>query len=410
MVSIPELLKRADQERWMNHPEETQKEVLKSILKRNESTLFGREHLFSVISDRVEFQKCVPLSTYSDLKPYIQAMVSGKEDILVREPFHLWMRTAEMSGREKLLPCTGSVISSFQEAFLRLYTICAAEGMVTEEGKVISGLDAVYTRGIRGIPVACSSFLAFLALKKIPILGKIFVPSSEIIRIANWEKRFMRIAAQVKDQDVTAAVTDPLLFLVLLRKMMTEYRFLDIIDFCELWPNFSLIISGKSMDPYRAVFCSIFQNVEFRQFFCADGVPIAIQVDRKQGCTPLYDQNFLEFIPLIEWRAMEREEGICREYEFAVETAETTRHGEEYVLVLTTPGGLYRYIPGDIVKVLGGSRIAWSGWIEEREIAAEPQERIALKKVAADSLELRNGNGSQIIAVESEALTLFGIK
>ncbi|MBU7030885.1 MAG: GH3 auxin-responsive promoter family protein [Theionarchaea archaeon] len=412
MVSIPELLKRADQKRWINCPGEAQEKVLTGILRKNENTLFGREYLFREVSNAEEFRKYVPLSAYSDLQPYIQSMIAGEKGTLVDEPFHAWMRTDGISGRVKLLPFTDGVASSFQEAFLRVYTACAADGVVCE-GKVMSGLEGLYstTSKVGGKPVGWSSSLQVLALKKIPILGRIVTPSLDVVKTASWKERFTKIAACVSTQNVTAAVADPVLFFVFLRRILTEYKNLHTFDIREVWPDFSLVLSDSCLNPYKNVFCSLLGDVAFREFFCVDGTVVAVQMDENQGYTPLYDQNFLEFISLKEWEAMEREGESYREYEFDVKPADAVTHGEEYVLVLTTPGGLYRYVTGDVVEILDDTHIMWSGWIDQKVNTQAEDHMVLLREVARDQLELDRGNGNQVVAVESETLSyLFGIK
>lgn len=409
MVSVPELLKRADQERWMNCPRDAQEKVLTGILKKNENTLFGREYLFREVTNGEDFRRYVPLSTYADLQPYMQSMIAGKEGILVHRPFHAWMRTDGVSGKVKLFPYTDGVASIFQEAFLRVYTACAAEGLLVE-GKVVSGLEGLYsTEVVGGKPVGWSSSLQVLALKKIPIFGSMVTPSLDTVKIADWEERFTTIAACVSRENVTAAVADPVLFLVFLRRMMTDCGVHT--DVQEMWPTFSLVISDSCITPYRKVFCSILGDVAFREFFCADGTVVAVQMDENPGLTPLYDQNFLEFISLAEWKTMTQEGEPYREYEFNVKTADTVAQGEEYVLVLTTPGGLYRYITGDVIKVVDNTHIVWSGWVDHTTDTQGEEQMILLREVARDELEVKRGNGSQVVAVESETLSyLFGIK
>ena len=180
-----------------------------------------------------------------------------------------------------------------------------------------------------------------------------------------------------------------------------------ISDIHELWPNFSLIISDVCTDPYKIVFRSILKNTEFRTIFCADEVVAAVQIDDK-GVVPLYDQNFYEFIPQREWKTMEEEGKSYRAYEFDVKTGDTVTPGEEYVLVLTTPGGLYRYIPGDVVKMVDNCHMVKTTTVEYTTRSAEPL--VLLREVAKDELMMDTENRCQVVAVESEPMRyLFGL-
>ncbi len=406
MASTLTLLNSSGEQTWMAYPGETQETVLKNIVRKNQNTLFGREYLFREISNVKDYADYVPLSLYRDFKPYIQSMISGKEDTLVAEPFSAWMRTITMGG-VKLFPYTDSVAKGIQKAFLRLF---GTEGMEWRffSGKVLAGLEEMHADALGGKPVGSISSLGVETLRKTPLFKNVFTPSSDTAHIADCEKRWMETARQVRKQDVVAAMADPLLFLLFLRKMMREYRkILGISDVAQLWPDFSLLISDGRIGPYKRALRSILKNVEFREILCTEDIVVAIQIDEK-GCIPLYDQNFLEFISLKEWKDMRKEGGTYREFEFDCKTVETVTQGEEYVLVLTTPGGLYRYVTGDVVRIIDDSHITWSGWIDQESHPGQPQEMVLLREVATDSLKMPMG--SQVVAVESEPLrSLFGI-
>jgi hypothetical protein len=65
-------------ERRCRHPREEQKRLLLHILRKNKDTAFGRKHGFSRIKTMRAYKKSVPISTYDDLKPYIDAELRGK--------------------------------------------------------------------------------------------------------------------------------------------------------------------------------------------------------------------------------------------------------------------------------------------------------------------------------------------
>ena len=55
---------------------------LKQMVAKAEKTLFGRGHSFSKIKNYLDYRSNVPIFEYEDIKPYIDEVVSGKEDIL----------------------------------------------------------------------------------------------------------------------------------------------------------------------------------------------------------------------------------------------------------------------------------------------------------------------------------------
>ncbi len=393
-MSLLNVLHAAGRESWMDHPGEAQGLLLESIVRKNENTLFGREYLFREIKNGEDFRMCVPLSTYSDLKPYMQLMMYGEDHALVAEPVKAWIQTGGVSDRAKLFPYTDSVAATFREAFLKLFATQVRDWKYVD-GKVLCGLERCTVNG--GTPVGSVFSLGSGTLKKTPILGKVVTPSSDGSE-ADWEKWWTATAKQVSRQNVMAAMADPVLLLMFLRKMVREGY-----NISQLWPNFSLIISNSNVIPYKAAFQSLMGDIEFREIFCTDDMAVAVQRDEK-GFIPLYDQVFFEFVSVKEWKDMEEDGGIYREYEFDIKTADTVKRGEEYILVITTSGGVYRYIPGDIFRVVDNLHIVCSGYLEDWEagiVQDAGQQLVLLREIA------RNGpmEEHQVVAVESAPLS-----
>jgi hypothetical protein len=55
---------------------------LKQMVAKAEKTLFGRGHSFAKIKNYLDYRSNVPIFEYEDIKPYIDEVVEGKEDIL----------------------------------------------------------------------------------------------------------------------------------------------------------------------------------------------------------------------------------------------------------------------------------------------------------------------------------------
>ena len=402
MSSALTVLQHTGRKGWMN-PKETQEDCLEKIIRTNESTRFGREYLFREIKDAEDFKRCVPLSLYHDIKPYMQLMMAGEAHSVVAEPAYAWIETVGADGDVSLFPYTESVAHTFQEAFLRLFA-SQLEDWAYVSGKVLAGLG--HNTWVEGDTVNSVLRLGVETLKHTPFLERVMTPPTTRDG-PTLKKRWTSIAQQVSRQNVIAAVVDPVLFLMFLRQMEADHLPRGFSTMHELWPNFSLIISDVCMDPYKVAFRSILKNTEFRTIFCADEVVAAVQIDDK-GVVPLYDQNFYEFIPLKEWNTMREEKKSYRDYEFNVETGETVCPGEEYILVLTTPGGLYRYIPGDVVKMVDNLHMIKTKTIEcTAEKSAEPL--VLLREVARDELTT-DTNTNQVVAVESEPMRyVFGL-
>jgi hypothetical protein len=113
------------------------------------------------------------------------------------------------------------------------------------------------------------------------------------------------------------------------------------------WPNVQLIECWKAgtMKLYLKELEEYFPGVPIRDFGCLStearsSIPIS---DRDAGGVLTIGTNFYEFIPKEDITKKDRETLTCAEL----------RTGREYYLIVTTPGGLYRYDIDDIITVVG---------------------------------------------------------
>jgi hypothetical protein len=69
-------------EQWVNDPVTTQHVVWQDLLAAGQYTEFGRLHHFATIQSLGDYKKNVPIQEYEDLKPFIERMMKGEENIL----------------------------------------------------------------------------------------------------------------------------------------------------------------------------------------------------------------------------------------------------------------------------------------------------------------------------------------
>ena len=71
-------------QKWANNPIETQEKVFKNLITEATETAFGKDHDFISINTYEDFVKRVPIRDYEDLKPYVDRVVKGEEDVLCK--------------------------------------------------------------------------------------------------------------------------------------------------------------------------------------------------------------------------------------------------------------------------------------------------------------------------------------
>jgi hypothetical protein len=93
----------------------TQLDVLRQILSENETTDFGQEHNFAIISDDSSFKANVSIKNYEDLRPYIMKQELQNLPSLIANEVDFYAITSGTTGESKLIPITEKDIRRYRE-------------------------------------------------------------------------------------------------------------------------------------------------------------------------------------------------------------------------------------------------------------------------------------------------------
>ena len=63
-------------------PGQAQEEILQRLLKTRSATAYGKDHSFSSLASREDWEKAVPIRDYEGFRPYIDRMVAGEADTI----------------------------------------------------------------------------------------------------------------------------------------------------------------------------------------------------------------------------------------------------------------------------------------------------------------------------------------
>lgn len=97
-------------------PREAQLRRLLAILKKNQSTQFGREHNFAQVKTEADFAQNVPVRDYESFRPYVENMMAGSGNILTAEDPFMFATTSGTTGKAKFIPVTRSFMKEYREA------------------------------------------------------------------------------------------------------------------------------------------------------------------------------------------------------------------------------------------------------------------------------------------------------
>ena len=106
-------------------PVELMNELLFKIIRDNENSEYGKKYHFADIKTVKDFQRNVPIVTHNDIKPYIDRMVEGEENVLTSYSVKHFNVTSATSGKEKYVP-----MSEKQQVVYLKYNFANANGVL----------------------------------------------------------------------------------------------------------------------------------------------------------------------------------------------------------------------------------------------------------------------------------------
>ena len=81
-------------DQWIEQPIDTQREVLQDLVTHGQYTEFGRKYGLENIFTIRQFKERVPIHDYEMLKPYIERMMQGEENLLWNTPISWFAKSS----------------------------------------------------------------------------------------------------------------------------------------------------------------------------------------------------------------------------------------------------------------------------------------------------------------------------
>lgn len=340
------LKKRIHQiELFRKHPVEVQQEWFERLISEGSLTAFGEKYHFDRISNYHDFKSSVPLHTYDEIKIWIQKSIKGEFNVLWPGETNWFAKSSgTTSDRSKFIPVTKNSLEDChykggKDLIAINYTLYPNTKLYNGKHLVVGGSAA--SNQIR--PDSYTGDLSAIIMKNLPWWAEIKrTPSKEIALMSDWEKKIESLALNTMNEDVTSISGVPSWTLVLLNRILRIQKKDSIL---EVWPNLELFMhGGVGFEPYRKEFERIIPSTDMHyieSYNASEGF-FGIQDTIDGDLLLMLDYGiFYEFIP------MESFNGI--ESKVIIQLADVELN-KNYALVISTNGGLWRYIIGDTVK------------------------------------------------------------
>ncbi len=372
-----------------NHPEDVQRETLFQLLNKARDTEFGKKYNFNLVGTENEFKNLVPLQVYEDIKPYVDRLRNGHEDLLWPGEIKWFAKSSgTTSDKSKFIPVSTEALEDchFRGAkdILAIYTNNYPDTLIfSGKGLTIGGSHQVNNFNNQSYYGDLSAIL----LENTPFwFSFIRTPNTKIALMEKWEEKLEMAYEATLYENVTNMAGVPSWNLVFIKYILEKTGKSNLL---EIWPNLELFIHGGiSFLPYRAQFEKLIPSpgMNYMETYNASEGFFAIQDDpMRDDMLLMLDYGvYYEFIPM---DLLDEDKPMT----LSIGEVETDKN---YALVISTNGGLWRYIIGDTIiftslyphkiKVSGRTRHFINAFGEELIIDnAENALKIACRKTSA---------------------------
>ena len=331
-------------ELFLKYPNEVQEELLMNLVRSSENTVIGKNYDFDSVKSYQIFTERVPISTYEDLEPLIEQTRKGEQNILWSTPIKWFAKSSgTTNAKSKFIPVSNEALEDCHykgsKDLLCMY-LNNNENSELFLGKSLrlGGSSQIYEDN--------NTFfgdLSAILIENMPIWAEFSsTPSNRVSLMSEWESKIAAIINETKNENVTSFAGVPSWMLVLLNKILEETGDEDLF---EIWPNLEVYFhGGVSFDPYRNQYKKILPDKDFKYYeiYNASEGFFAIQdLNNSSDLLLMLDYGiFYEFIPMDTFDTLNKK---------AIRLSDVELH-KNYAVVITTNGGLWRYLVGDTVR------------------------------------------------------------
>ena len=336
-----------------------QRRMFRRLMRGFAKTTYGQEAgITGGISYEV-FRELVPLQTYGQLVPFIARMKQGEKNVLWPGRCAFYAVTPGTTDEPpKSLPVTFDLLAHFHRAAreaLQYYCVRTGNYRVLEGRHLMLGGSTALTLVTETDTFAAyeGDISALTALNLPPSVERhFFEPGNDIAQMTDWPAKIAAIAQRTQPLDITLVAGIPSWLLVLaeaLRPGGSRGQSRPPTLQQTYWPKLECVIhGGVPIGPFHGELRRAFgANVHFQEVYpTSEGFIAAQDATAIEGLRLMADDGlFFEFLPVQDFTPEDLGKAAMKTLPLA-----EVKANEDYALILTTPGGLCRYVLGDVVR------------------------------------------------------------
>lgn len=330
---------------YSTRAQELQLCVLKHLLTKASDTEWGHAHGYSERMSYSEFAANTPVSSYEELKGFIDRMRHGERDILWPGRVKFYAKSSgTTSDKSKFIPVSHDGLHDTHYAGGRdavvWYLSRHPESRIFDGKALILGGSHAPNYNL---PHSLVGDLSAILIENInPLVNLVRVPRKQTALLSDFEEKRERIAREALHANVTNLSGVPSWMLSVLLRVLEEA---GVSTLEQVWPNLEVFFhGGVAFTPYRE---------QYKRLITKPGMNYMETYNASEGFFGLQDGPadpsmslmldygvFYEFIPMDQLESPSPD--VLPIWE--VET------GRNYAMLITTSSGLWRYMIGDTVR------------------------------------------------------------
>lgn len=325
---------------------ENQNILFGELMEKLSLTEYGRKFGIEKLTTYQQFAERVPVASFEDFLPYIERNQRGEQSLLWPGDIRWFAKSSgTTSNVSKFIPMSYEIMEhnhfeGSKEAVTQFFGFYPEGKIFGGKGLLIGGT----TKQNEGQDYYFGDLSGILMVHLPSWANWKSTPDVEVATLESWEEKLEKMVEIIKDEDVTSVSGVPTWTAVVMQRVLEVTGKQNIL---EVWPNFELFIhGGVNFEPYREQFKAFLPSSQVKYletYNASEGFfGIQYQADRSELVLLTHLGIFFEFYPATEVPSIHN-----------IVPLSAVKPGINYAVIISTVGGLWRYIIGDTIQFHG---------------------------------------------------------
>ncbi len=331
---------------FKKYPHEVQEEWLKKLISSAKDTEWGSKYNYATLKTYQDFANKVPVNDYDSLKPYIDRLRMGEQNLLWPSEIRWFAQSSGTTNdKSKFIPVSEESLEDCHfkggKDMLSIYL------NNNPDSDFFDGRGLALTGSHRIKEVNTEDYytgdLSAIIVQNLPFWAEfIRVPKMSVALMDDWEEKIEEMAQSSIHHSLTNLSGVPSWTLLLLKRILEISGKKNI---SEVWPDLEVFFhGGVNFAPYREQFLKLIPSKKMKfveTYNASEGFfGIQDQPDSNELLLMLDYGIFYEFLPINQVDKAEKKPLPLHQVEL----------NTNYALLISTNAGLWRYMIGDTIE------------------------------------------------------------